>query len=274
MKQVNQSLNRRRFLKGLGVATAGVLTIPTLLKTSVTAQEFTQVSVYARMAGAPRPDIALTEFGTDAWICLGDEVELYWVTTPDVNQIDLGDDLGVFAADQGGNENGLNWGSTMVQPSSKISYQIEALDGDFEAASDASVLVFGRPTGEGPFFVIDEGQFSARRTTGATNTRDSNEWAVELSPDRFSPRLGMTFIKPIGQAASGVSQAWNVLKTDADGTEHRFALAQRASYQNPFTPAGTDVTVPVGGSWVFTTRSDIVTSRDITFMVKAVCAEA
>lgn len=274
MKQVNQSLNRRRFLKGLGVATASVITLPTLLKSAVTAQDFTQVSLYARMAGSPTPDIVLTEFGTDAWICLGDEVDLFWVTTPDVNQIDLGDEVGVFPADQGGNENGLNWGSTRVAPTSKISYQIEALDGDFEATSDASILVFGRPDGEGPFNVIDEGSFTARRTTGATNTRDANQWVTELPADRFSPRLGMTFIKPTGQAAQGAPQAWNVLKTDADGTEHRFALAQRASYQNPFTPAGTDVTIPVAGSYVFSTRSSLVTSRDITFMVKAICEEA
>jgi len=269
--QVNQSVNRRRFLKGLGIATAGALTLPALLKSAVTAQEFTTVSVYARLAGSPRPDLVLNSGATDAWICLGDEVELFWVTTSDVDQVDLGDNVGVFPADQGGNENGLNWGSAVVQPTDNVSYQIHAIGGDFEAASDASILVFGRPSGEGPLSPIEQGRITVQRTTPSTNTREANEWVVDLPSTQYSAGLGLTFIKPVDEAASGAPQAWNVVKVDEDQTVHRFDLAQRENFQNPFTPAGSNVTIPVAGSWSFTTRADTVISRRIQFMLKAIC---
>jgi len=257
----NTSINRRGFLKGLGATAASGLMIPTILKKTVFAQDFTTVSLYARLAGSSTPAIALNQFDTDAWICLGDKVELFWVTTPDVGQIDLGDELGVFAADQGGNDNGLNWGSVEVEPTSHVSYQIFALDGDFEAGNAAGVRVFNREKEEGPFFSIEEDEFFAQRISSPTARTDkADEWFVNLPSSRFSPRLQVKGIKTVG-ASSRTSQSgsfvWNILKTDESGAEHRFSIQAVGSYQNPFTPAGTDVTIPLAGNWNFITRADI-----------------
>jgi len=270
----NTSINRRGFLKGLGATAAGSLMIPTILKKAVFAQDFTTVSLYARLAGSGAPTIALNQFDTDAWICLGDKVELFWVTTQDVGQIDLGDDLGVFAADQGGNENGLNWGSVEVEPTSHASYQIFALDGDFEAGNAAGVRVFNRERAEGPFFPINEDEFFAQRISSATARTDkADEWFANLPSERFSPRLRVKGIKAVGassRTSDSGSFVWSILKTDENGVEHRFSIQAVNSYQNPFTPAGTDITIPLSGDWSFITRGDIA-ERKIPFMVEMVC---
>lgn len=272
MKQVNFGVNRRGFLKGLGITAVGGLLAPTVLRKAAFAQAATEVSLYARLAGATRPAIELNNIDTEAWICLGDEVDLFWVTTPDVQQVDLGDDLGVFAADKGGSENGLQWGSVRVEPTNLVSYQLTALDGNFEATTAANVLVFGRPGGEGPFFPIEEGTFFASLPAGKTDrTNEPDEWQTVLSSDRFSPGLGITFIKPVAEATRPAPFPWNVTKIDEDGTRHDFSLAAQEVYQNPFTPAGTQVTIPVPGSWVFATKG-VVSARKVGFTVKAICA--
>jgi len=268
-KEVN-AVSRRGFLKGLGVAAAGSLIVPSVAK-SVFAQDFTQVALYARLSGTEAPFIDVNNLGTtDAWIGLGDQVDLFWVTTPDVSQIDLGDDLGVFASDQGGNENGFNWGVTTVAPTTHASFQIFALDGDFEAASAASVRVIGRASAEGPFAPIDEEVFFARRTSSTTTrTDEQDEWEVTLPSSRFSNRLRITDMKPTGPATSGAPQAWRILKTNEDGVEVRFSLSPTDVYQSPFTTPGTDITVPVAGDWSFVTRG-VVPDRDVPFMVKMI----
>lgn len=274
MKKEVNAVSRRGFLKGLGVAAAGSIFVPSLAKTAF-AQDFTQVALYARLTGSNAPLIDVNNLGTtDAWIALGDQIDLYWVTTPDVSQIDLGDDLGVFAADAGGNENGFNWGSVTVGPTTHTSFQIFALDGDFEAASAANVRVIGRPSAEGPFSPIDEEVFFARRTSStATRTGEPDEWETTLPEDRFSPRLRITDMKPVGPATSGSPQAWRILKTNTDGEEVRFSLAPAEVYQSPFTPPGTDITLKVGGHWSFVTRG-VVPDRDVPFGVKLIAVDA
>ena len=262
-------MNRRGFLKGLGASAAGGLFVPTLLARTVGAQAFTTVSLYARLAGSATPAIELNRFDTDAWICLGDEVELFWVTTPDVRQVDLGDGLGVFPADQGGNENGLNWGSVTLAPTSHASYQIFALDGDFEAANAAGVRVFGRERAEGPLFPIDEDEFQAQLTSNATSrTREIDVWEASLPATRFSPRLRVKGIKAL-RGATGPF-AWDVLKVDEGGAEHRFSIAATPAFQNPFSPANSDVTIPLPGKWSFSTRESIP-DRRVPFGVELVC---
>lgn len=271
MKQVNFGVNRRSFLKGLGITAIGGLMAPTVLRKAAFAQAATEVSLYARLAGATRPAIELNNFDTEAWICLGDEVDLFWVTTPDVRQVDLGDALGVFAADKGGSENGLHWGSVRTEPTNLVSYQLAAIDGNYESATAANVLVFGRPGGSGPFFPIEEGTFFAKLPAGKSDrTNEPDEWLATLSSDRFSPGLGITFMKPVNEATRPAPFPWNVTKFDEDGTRHDFSLAANEAYQNPFTPAGTQVTLPVAGRWVFATEGQ-VSARKVPFTVKAIC---
>lgn len=262
-------MNRRGFLKGLGASAAGGLIVPSLLGRVATAQEFTTVSLYARLAGSGTPAIELNRFDADAWICLGDEIELFWVATPDVRQVDLGNELGVFPADQGGNENGLNWGSVKVSPTTHVSYQIFALDGDFDAASAAGVRVYGREREEGPLFPIDEGEFLAQLTSNATSrTREIDVWETSLPATRFSPRLNVKAIKALREATGPF--VWDVLKVDEGGVERRFSIAATASFQNPFSPANSDVTIPLAGHWSFATDASIP-DRRVPFGVELVC---
>jgi len=265
-------MQRRDFLKRIAVTAGSLAAVPTLLKGSALAQQATEVSLYARLAGSQQPPINLFSMDSDAWICLGEKVELFWVTTPDVGQIDLGRDAGVFAADQGGNDNGLNWGSTVVEPTSHTSYQIFALDGNYEAGNAADVRVFGQPRGAGPFQVVEEETFDARLVSRVSVRTDKiDTWQAVLPKERFSEQLSITFIKPVGRALDAAPADWNVVKTDLDNTQHLFKLAAANNYQNPFTLAGTNLTLPLSGTWNFSTIGQAV-SRNVSFRVKPVCA--
>lgn len=268
MQQPNVEVNRRSFLKGLGIT---ALMLPIVLQQGVFAQQATEVSLYARLAGAVRPPININNRDSSAWICLGDQIELFWVTTPDVGQIRIGSDVGTFNADQGGNENGFNWGSTVVDLDQHTSFQIETLDGNFEALNAANVRVFGQTQAEAT--LIEEDFFKARlinRTSVRTDAPDS--WQVVLPSNRFSNRLGVTEIKPSGAAVQPAQFPWSVTKLDENGTERHSLIVPVNAYQRPFTLTGTNTTVPLSGTWTFSTESPQISAQEIPFFVKPLCA--
>lgn len=223
----------------------------------------TLVNIYARLVGAPRPGIELFGREKSAWVCLGEPVQLYWVTTPDVGLISLGEDLGTFPADRGGVINGLHWGTVTVTPSSTTSFQIFALDGNFESGEAATVRVFGDQPG---VQIFEEGTLEAElSSSNSARTDELDDWTSEMPTTRFSQNIQVTQIKPISDAASN-SSIWQVRKIDGDGTLHAFSLVALDQYQQPFAPD----TFPVSGTWTFSTRANIV-STDLQFKVRTVC---
>lgn len=224
----------------------------------------TLVNIYARLVGAPRPAIELFSREKSAWICLGEPIQLYWVTTPDVGLITLGEELGTFPADQGGVLNGLHWGTVTVTPSSTTSFQIFALDGNFESGEAATVRVFGGQPGVQAF---EEGTLEVELSSGiSVRTDRSDDWMSEMPTTRFSQNIQVVQIKPVGDAANGGSSIWQVKKSDEDGTTYAFSLVAFDQYQQPFAPE----TFPVSGTWTFSTKANIV-STDLQFKVRTTC---
>lgn len=268
----SERIDRRRFLKGIGFG-GGALALAGVQGLRARGQEVTFASLYARLAGSEAPPIQLGLLETDAWICQGEKVELFWVTTSDVRQVDIGPDVGTFAADAGGQEGDLKWGSVEVQPERHTSYVLEALGGTYEIGAAAGVRVFFPPGAE-QIQMIQEEAFSARRPIGGTRGNKDNVWIAPLTADRFSPRLRFSEIKPIGAAAPGQGFPfdWGVTKTDLDGTVHEFHLAPTPSYQRPFAPPGTNRTLQLAGHWEFRVARSGPPNRVVQFMVKLTCS--
>lgn len=229
----------------------------------------TVVNVYVRLMGADRPPIDLYGTDRDAWICVGESVQVYWVTTPDVTLISLGEMLGTFRANQGGMENGLNWGSVVATPQETISYQISAVDGTFEAGSSATVSVYGHPLGAGPFQSFPEGNIAAHLQASTARANTVDDWVADMNDSRFSPRLGITDIKP-GKGAVGAGFTWRVRRERADGSVANFSIAAVDTFQHPFRPDNSDEALPLSGEWTFSTLQDIA-ERMVSFVVRPVC---
>jgi len=267
---VKNRLDRRAFLKGLGTG-AGALMVSGVAHGRAAAQQVTDLTLYARLAGSGTPAIALGRMDTEAWICLGEKVELFWVTTGDVSQVSFLSDLGTFAADAGGSENGLKWGSVEVEPEVDTSFQVEAVGGNFDAGTAASVRVFGRK-GDGVFQRIEEGIITAAKPQNrATDIFEFEDWEASLPESRFSPDLRVTDIKPLGKATEVFPFDWRIVKVDANGAERRFNIAPVSQYQRPFTPAGTNETIPLAGDWTFSSN-EAPPNRTLQFMVRLACA--
>jgi len=229
----------------------------------------TVVNVYVRLVGAPRPPTNLYGTDNDAWICVGESVQVFWVTTPDVTLISLGESLGTFRANQGGMENGLNWGSVLATPQDTISYQISAVDGTFSAGGSATVFVYGHPQPAGPFQSFPEGNIQAQLQGNTARVNAIDAWAADLSDVRFSPHLAITDIKP-GKGAIGSGFTWRVRKESGDGTVTNFNIAAVDTFQHPFRPDDTDEALPLSGDWTFSTLEDIA-EKSIGFVIRPVC---
>jgi len=230
----------------------------------------TTVNVYARVAGAPRPDLQLFGTDRDAWMCRGDQIEVFWVTTPDVTQVSLGEQLGIYPANNRGGilDSGLIWGSVVAQPLETLSIQISSIDGNFDAGSSATVFIFGQP--EVDAFEADaEASLIADLMGNTTRIGQSDDWIANVPGTRVSERLGVTDIKPVKSAASGGFN-WRVRKDNVDGSVDNFNLASSETFQHPFSTEQSPDPITFGGKWTFTTSAE-VTDKAIEFVVKPTC---
>lgn len=231
----------------------------------------TTVNVYARVLGAPRPNLELFGIDRDAWVCLGDEIELFWVATPDVTQISLGETLGIFPANNRGGilDNGLIWGAVVAIPTETISVQITSIDGNFDAGSAATVFVFGQPQVDA-FQASAETSLFAQLVGNTARVSQSDDWVADVPGTRVSERMGITDIKPV-KAASGVGFSWRVRKENTDGSVDNFNISSTETYQHPFISDQSPDPLGFGGKWTFTTSAD-VSAKTVEFMVKPTCS--
>jgi len=232
----------------------------------------TNLNLFVRTMGAPRPPIDLFATDTDAWVCLGESVQLYWVTTADVGLVSLGETLGVFPAAQGGTSNGLNWGAVVATPDLTTGFQLRALDGTFNAGDAATVRVFGQPRVEETLHIIpEEGtlEVTLNKNTGS-NSGGINTWVTATPSTRFSQRLQVTDIRPTN-AAAGLSSNWRVRKTDEDGAVHDFTLVSAETFQHPFRPDGSKQNIPMSGQWRFSTPSNLA-AKTVPFTLRPSCS--
>lgn len=231
----------------------------------------TMINVFARIPGSPPPSFDLFDRQRDAWICLGEQVELYWVTTPDVTQISLGESLGTFPAARGGEVKGLNWGSIVVQPTQTINIVAATLDGTFRAANAVSVFVFGPPVDPSSGRTPPEGKIQATLVGNTARINEVDDWKADLPASRYSANVQISDIKPLGEAVE-FGFTWRIQKVDTDQTVHNFSIAATEVYQHPFRPAGTDLTLSAAGQWTFSTPANVVT-KTVDFAVRPVCPQ-
>ncbi len=231
----------------------------------------TTVNVYARVAGAPRPNLELFGTDRDAWICRGDQIEVFWITTPDVTQVSLGESLGIFPANNRGGilDDGLIWGAVVAQPLETLSIQITSVDGNFDAGGSATVFIFGQPQVDA-FQADAEASLVAELVGNTTRTNQSDDWIADVPGTRVSNRLGVTDIKPI-KSASGSGFNWRVRKDNADGTVDNFNLSSTETFQHPFITEQAPEPLMFGGKWTFTTSADVSDNR-IEFVLKPTCS--
>jgi len=229
----------------------------------------TLVNVFARIPGSRSPVLDLFDNEGETWICRGEKVELYWVTTPDVTRISLGETLGIFDAERGGVINGLNWGSVVAEPTETINYVITTLDGTFEAANSVNVSVFGFQTDVEAGQIIPEGKIRATLDGNTAKANEVDEWVAELPDIRYSDFLSITDIKPTGSAVEA-GFIWRIRKEDPSGQIRNFSIAANEAFQHPFRPEGTDITFPLNGLWTFSTPANI-SDRTVEFVVRPVC---
>lgn len=229
----------------------------------------TLVNVFARIPGTGTPVLDLFNVEGETWVCKGEKVTLYWVTSPDVTRVSLGETLGVFEANRGGVINGLNWGSVTVEPTETISYIVSTLDGTFDATNSVTVKVFDSGTSNVAGSIVPEGKIKATLVDTTAKANEVDEWVANLPDTRFSDALSITDIKPTGDAVEP-GFIWRIRKEDPSGQIRTFSIAATEAFQHPFRPEGTDITFPLNGVWTFSTPADIST-RTVEFVVRPVC---
>jgi|GEM_PF-2110681 len=229
----------------------------------------TLVNVVARIPGTGAPVLDLFNSEGETWICRGEKVELYWVTTPDVTRVSLGETLGIFDADRGGVIDGLNWGSVIVEPSETINYVITTLDGTFKAANSVTVAVFGPQADIEAGQIIPEDKIQAALAGKTAKANEVDEWVADLPDTRYSGFLSITDIKPTGSAVEP-GFIWRIRREDPNGQVRSFSIAANESFQHPFRPEGSEATFSLNGVWTFSTPANI-SDRTVEFVVRPVC---